>query len=485
VRAVRLPWRAAVLGAVCGAVAGLATVPVNAGSDAMDHVDVPVPANQRMTLSNGLRLILVPRRDVPLIACSLTLRGGARLDPPGQAGTAALAADLLTHGSGSRDAYAFADAVEGAGGSLAAEVHAEAIEVHGQFLARDSALMLELLSDAVLRPRFDAGEFDKLRTRRIEEIKAAKDSSPQALLGNYGRALLFGSHGYGKPVGGSEQSLARIRPADVRRLYAAQAGADHATLVIAGDFDAAQIRAEVSRRFGVWPRAAAALPAIAETPRVTGRRVLLVDAPGSTQTYFWLANVGVSRHFPQRAALEIATSAFGGSFGSMLNQELRVKTGLTYGASARFARGSAAGEFAIGSFTETGNTARAIDLTLETLARVRRDGLDKATIDSARNYLLGQYPLSFETSSDWAQALGELDLYGLPESEIGRFGSALMGVDVASVQAVIAATYPSPEDLDIVLIGDAARIGEVAARLGPVTQTALAAPDFSARTASP
>ena len=122
---------------------------------------------------------------------------------------------------------------------------------------------------------------------------------------------------------------------------------------------------------------------------------------------------------------------------------------------------------------------------METLARVRRDGLDKATIDSARNYLLGQYPLSFETSSDWAQALGELDLYGLPESEIGRFGSALMGVDVASVQAVIAATYPSPEDLDIVLIGDAARIGEVAARLGPVTQTALAAPDFSARTASP
>jgi predicted Zn-dependent peptidase len=472
VRAALVAALALLAGASGGNVAG-------AEVKAMSHVDVPVPANLRVTLANGLRLILVPRHDIPLLAFNLLLRGGAQLDPPGRAGTAALAASLLTHGAGARDAYAFADAVEGAGGNLDADAHAEVIQVHGQFLARDSRLMLELLADAVLHPRFAAGELEKLRTRRIEEIKAAKDSAPQSLLGSYGRALLFAGHPYGRPVGGSEQSLAQITREDVTGFYAAQAGADRATLVIAGDFDPVRIQKDVAAVFGAWPRSAQPLPPLAETRRIVGRRVLLVDAPGSAQTYFWLGNVGVPRRFPQRAALDIAGSAFGGSFGSLLNQELRIKTGLTYSASARFTRGTVAGEFAIGSFTQTDSTARALEVALATLARLHQPGLDALTIDRARNYLLGQYPLAFETPADWAQALGELDLYGLPESYIGHFGSDLLQTDAAAISAVIATAFPSADDLDIVLIGDAARIGDAAAKFGPVTRMPLAAPDFA------
>ena len=458
----------------------MATMTLLAGvAAAAANVNVPVPDHQRVTFPNGLTLIMVPRHDIPLVAFNLLLRGGAQLDPPERAGTAALAADLLTYGAGTRDAYAFADAVEGAGGNLDAEARAEAIQVRGQFLAHDSHLMLELLADAVLRPRFAASELEKLRTRRIEELKAAKDSMPQALLSNYGRALLFPGHPYGQPVGGSEASLRRITRADIERSYAAAAGADRATLVIAGDFDPAQIQHEVTEMFGAWRRAARPLPPLADTTRVTGRRVLLVDAPGSAQTYFWLANVGVARRFPQRAALEIANSAFGGKFGSMLNQELRVKAGLTYSASARFTRSAVAGEFAIISFTQTDSTGRALELALATLARLHRDGLDATAVDSARNYLLGQFPLEFETSADWAQALGELDFYGLPDSDIGLFGSELVASDPAGIRAVIAASFPSADDLDIVLIGDAARIRDAAAKFGPVTVMPLAAPEFS------
>ncbi len=207
--------------------------------------------------------------------------------------------------------------------------------------------------------------------------------------------------------------------------------------------------------------------------------MLLVDAPGSAQSYFWLANVGVPRRFPARAALNIANLAFGGSFGSMLNQELRLNAGLTYDASSRFTRGAVAGDFAITSFTQTDNTGRAIDLALVTLAKLKQDALGAAAIDSARNYLLGQYPLAFETPFDWAVALGDLDLYDLPESYIGQFGSDLVATDAAAVHAVIETAFPSTDNLDIVLIGDAARIREAAAKLGPVTTIPLAAPDFS------
>ena len=448
-------------------------------AETLDHVNVPVPEHQVTTLANGLRLILVPRHDIPLVACNLLLRGGARLDPPGRAGTAALAADLLTHGAGGRDAHAFADAVEGAGGSLDAAARGEYLQLQGQFLARNSALMLELLADAVLRPRFAAADFSELRTRRIEELKAAKDSAPQALLGSYGRALLFAGHPYGRSVGGSERSLARITRADVTGYYAAQSAADRATLVIAGDFDPQRMAADVAAAFAGWGRATQPLPPLPATARVSGRRVLLVDAPGAAQSYFWLANVGVPRRYAQRAALNIANMALGGSLGSLLNQELRVKAGLTYDASSRFTRGLVAGEFAISSFTQTENTEQAIALALATLGAFRHDALDAAASDAARNYLLGQYPLAFETAGDWAIAFGDLDLYDLPDSYVGQFGSELLKVDAAAIRGVIDSAFPAPEDLDIVIIGDAARIHDAAAKFGPVTTMALADTEFA------
>jgi zinc protease len=452
-----------------------------AGTDVgiAERVNVPIPEHQSTTLANGLKLILIPRHDIPLVAFNLLLRGGSQLDPPGRDGTAALAADLLTHGAGARDAKAFVEAVEGAGGNLEASARSEALQVQGQFLSRDSHLMLELLADAVLRPRFDAGEFEKLRTRSIEELKATKDSSPESVLGSYGRALLFAGHPYGRSVQGSELSLARITRADITHYYAAQSGADRATLVIAGDIDVEQIRKDVDAVFGAWQRAVTPLPPLAATTRVSARRVLLVDAPGAAQTYFWLANVGVPRRYPARAALYMANFGLGGGLGSMLNQELRVKSGLTYDASSRFARGEVAGEFAISSFTQTANTERAVNLALATLGKFKQQGLSPAAVDSARNFMLGQYPLAFETPGDWAIALGDLDLYGLPESYIGQFGTELVKVDAAAIRAVIDSAFPSPDNLDIVLIGDAALIGNAAAKLGPVTKMSLAAPDFT------
>jgi zinc protease len=461
---------------ILGAVAGAAAVTAD---DSVDHVNVPVAEHQSTTLANGLRLILVPRHDIPLVAFNLLLRGGALLDPPGRDGTAALLADLLTHGAGPRDAHAFVEAVEGAGGNLQAAARGEAIQVQGQFLARDSHLMLELLADAVLRPHLQAAEFEKLRMRRIEELKAAKDSAPDTLLGSYGRALLFAGHPYGRSVGGDETSLARITHEDITRYYRAQSGADRATLVIAGDIDVERIRSDVAAIFGRWQRAAQPLPALAVPARVTGRRILLVDAPGSAQTYFWMGNVGVPRRYPERAALNMANMAFGGSLGSMLNQELRVKSGLTYDASSRFVRGSVAGEFAISSFTQTANTGRALDMALATLSKLKHDALGTGAMNSARSYLLGQYPLAFETPADWAIALGDLDLYGLPESYIGQFGSDLLKVDAAGIRTVIDAAFPSSDNVDIVLIGDAAQIGEAAAKLGPVTKMAFSAPGFA------
>jgi zinc protease len=440
---------------------------------------VRVPTHERFVLDNGITLVIVPRRDVPLVAFNAVLRGGSLGDQAAKPGVASLLAGLLEKGAGKRDAFAFADAVEGVGGSFSAGANTESISVRGQFLARDRELMLELLADALLRPRLDSKELETLRARHIEMIKAAKDADPSELIGLYGRSFVFRGHPYGRPVIGSESSLAAITHRDVLDYHAANFGADRLTLVFAGDVDPAWLRRMVGKLFGGWKKAGAGAPLLVPAGPVQARQVLLIDSPGSVQTHFWIGNVGVDRRYPQRAALDLVNTLYGGRFTSIINTELRIKSGLSYGARSGFARGSVPGEFAIHSFAETDNTARALELTLQTLERLKRDGVSAEMLESARAYVLGQYPLDFETAADWAAALGEIELYGLGPEYIDQYGPALRKVTLQDTRQVIDEAFPTADALAIVLVGDAAKIREQVQGFGTVTDMTLTQPAFT------
>jgi zinc protease len=449
------------------------------GADA--PAGVAVPAHQRLVLPNGLTIILMPRKDVPMIAFSGYVRGGAFADPALKPGVGSLVAGLLDRGAGKRNAYEFADALEGVGGTFNASAGPESVSFNGQFLARDRALMIELLADALMRPRFEPAEFEAWRNREIEFIKAAKDSDPSQIVGIYGRAALFGAHPFGRPQGGSERSLATITRDDVVGYHRQNFGANNAAVVFAGDIDAKWMRQALLTAFGNWSKVALPERKLTPAPRVTGRRVLLVDAPGAVQTYFWLGNVGVDRGYSGRPALDLVNTLYGGRFTSILNTELRIKSGLSYGASSRFVRGTVAGEFAVRSFTQTDNTVKALDLTLETLEQLKRGNLEQPMLDSSRAYVLGQFPLQLETAAHWASALADLEFYGLREDYIEGYGPALAKVDLAEAAAVIADAFPRPGDLVMVLVGDAARIRGQVAKYGTVTEMKLADPDFAPR----
>jgi len=443
-----------------------------------EPVGVKVPPNLRFVLPNGLTVVLLPKKDVPLIAFSGFVRGGALLDPPGKPGVASLVAGLLDHGAGKRSAFEYADAIEGVGGSFNAAAGPESISFNGQFLARDRVLMIELLGDALMRPHFDADEFTKYRDRDIEFIKSAKDSDPAQLLAVYGRAQLFRGHPYGQPQGGSERSLAAISQADVVSYHAANFSPERATLVFAGDLDPKWMKQALTTAFSGWAKSKPVLKELKPAPRVTGHRVLLVDSPGAVQTYFWLGNVGVDKRYSGRPALDLVNTLYGGRFTSILNTELRIKSGLSYGASSSFVRGSVPGEFAIRSFTQTENTGKALDLALDTLDKLKHGAIEPAMLESARAYVLGQYPLRLETAAHWAATLADLEFYGLGKDYIEGYGPALQKVDAAEVSAVTADAFPRPDNLVIVLIGDAAKIRDMAAKYGAVTEMKLSQPDF-------
>lgn len=440
---------------------------------------VQVPKYERVALRNGAVVLLMERHDVPLISFVAQLRGGAMTDPVSARGSASLLANLLEKGAGKRDAFAFADAIAAVGGSIGTGADTESISVSGSFLNKDRTLMIELLADMLQRPRLARSEFDSLRARQIDFIRAAKDSDIGSLTPVYGAAALFADHVYGNPAIGSEAGLAATSHEQLTRYYREQIGADRLILTVVGDFKTAEMKALIAKAFGGWRKAEAALVKPTAAPRATGRRVLLVDAPASVQSYFWAGNVGVSRSYPRRAALDVVNTLLGGRFTSLLNSELRTRTGLSYGATSRFQRPTQPGVWELTSFTKTATTVDAVDLALQVLDRLHGDAIDAVMLESGKAYVQGQFPLALETSAQWASALGDLEFHGLDKSYIDQRAAQIAAVTLDQARQVIHDEFPTSENLTLVVIGNATQIRDGLRKYGPITEMKLSDPSFA------
>jgi predicted Zn-dependent peptidase len=439
-------------------------------------VKVELPPTREVRLPNGARIILAVKRDVPMISFSGNLQGGSLTDPPGKEGVASLTAEMLRKGAGRRSAREIAAAADGAGAGLVTGADIEASTISGQFMARDEKLMLDLLRSLLREPTFPDSEFVKLKAQTIEALRAQKDD-PQSMLPQYAAAFFYGSHPYGRPVWGDEETVAGLTRDDLLASYRANYGGDRLILSVVGDFDMKAMEGRLKSAFGDWGRAAARLPEIVPAQRRTGRRVFLVDKPDATQSYFWIGNLGVNITDPERVPIDVVNTAFGGRYTSMINTSLRIKSGLTYGARSRLTRLAQPGTVAITSYTKIESTQKAIDLALETLERLRTAGLDDATLRSATRYIAGQYPTGFERSGQIAGALVQLAAYGFPATEVTEYPARIAEVrNAGALRPVIDRVYPPSADLTFVVVGNAALLRPVLARYGPVVETSIEQP---------
>ena len=439
---------------------------------------ITLPPYERVVLENGTVLLLNENHDVPLIGLEAVVRGGAAADPKNKHGLANLLANLLVKGANERSSAEFAEAVASVGGQIDTSAGLESLSVSADFMSRDAALMVEFVADALQKPALDRDEFEKLRDRSINLIKSAKGSDPNGLMPSYANAFLFGDHPYGNPVGGSESSLARITHDDLLAYYADSVGGDRLIIAVSGDFEIATMRDALTDAFGTWRAATGTSPEITPPERAESNRVLLIDKPGATQSYFYIGNVGVARSFAGRAELDLANTVFGGRFTSMLVTELRTKSGLSYSARSSLSRYSLSGSVFIASFTETGTTVEAINVALATLGRLRDGGLDEAMRDSSRNYIMGQFPPRLETAAQLARTFAMLETNGLDTAYIDDYGSSLSAATPESIAAVIDQVYPASDQLVFVVLGDAEKIRELLAQYGPVTEISISEPRF-------
>jgi zinc protease len=229
-------------------------------------------------------------------------------------------------------------------------------------------------------------------------------------------------------------------------------------LAVAGDFSRAQMRAKIEQAFGNWPAKASALPAVSAPAPAKGKKLLLIDKPDSTQTFFVFGNIGIAVNDPDRVAIRVVNTVFGGRFTSELNEALRVESGLTYGADAFFDSRKQPGAFAINSYTKNESTTQAIDLALQVLAKLHKQGLTAEQLASAKAYIKGQFPPSIETSSQLARRIASNEFYGLGDDEINQLEARIDAVTPAIAKQVIEKHFPE-ENLVFMLIGKASEIG--------------------------
>src|SRR5712664_131037 len=360
-----------------------------------------MPAHEKYVLKNGLTVLLLEKHGVPMINLFAIVKTGSTADPAGEEGLASITAELLRKGTKARTAQQFAADLDYIGGDFEVEAGADFSSVSSEFLTKDLARGLELFSDTLLHPTFPQTEVEKLLAQSIDGVRGAQDD-PQQVLGLYYYGYLYGAHPYGRPSAGDEVSLQRIKRDAIAKFYETNYAPVNTLLAMAGEFNGAEMRRNLEDVFGGWRARTVAASPIAATAPVKGKRLLLVDKDDATQTYFAFGNVGITRNDPDRVAIRVVNTIFGGRFTSDLNEALRVESGYTYGASSFFDARKAAGPFGVFSFTKNETTTPAIDLALQVLRKLHKDGVTDEQLKSAKSYIKGQYPPNIETSKQLA-----------------------------------------------------------------------------------
>ena len=417
-----------------------------------------LPPHEKITLKNGMTVLLMEKRGVPMVSFAAIVKAGSTADPAGEEGLASVTAGLLRKGTNQRSAQKFAEDLDFIGATFGADAGLDFTSISAECLTKDLDKGLNLLSDAMVHPAFPQDEADKLLSQSIDGVKAAKDDAQSVVL-TYYYGYLFGKHPYGRPDGGDELSLARIKRESILKFYDANYTPANTILAVAGEFNTAELKGKLEQVFGGWTGkgiAATAAPLPPPQP-VRGKRLLLIDKPDSTQTFFAIGNVGTSATEPDRVAIRVVNTIFGGRFTSQLNEALRVESGLTYGAESFFDSRKQPGAFAIFSYTKNETTVQALDLALKVLDKLHKDGVTAEELASAKAYIKGQFPPSIETSGQLARRIASNEFYGLSDDEVNQLSARLDAVTLPVAKQAIEKHFPE-DNLVFLLIGKADEI---------------------------
>ncbi|MEU5938686.1 pitrilysin family protein [Micromonospora sp. NPDC047548] len=408
-----------------------------------------------------------------LAVAVLLLDAGAGREPVGKEGLGGVLAKALEEGTTQRDATTFALAVEGLGTELVTGLDWDSFQVSVQVPVGRLSAAVELLAEAVRTPRLDP---DDVRRVRDDEATALRMdwANPGPRADAVLRADLFGAENrWGRPMYGDPDSVAALDVEDVT-VFHSEWFLRPGTLIVAGDLDRLDLDGLAAAAFAGTGGGPVERGGPIEVPLHTGRRILLVDRPGSVQSTLRLGHPSAHRAHPDHVPMTLAGTVLGGAFTSRLNHLIREVHGYTYGIRGDFASSRRFGRFAVSSGVQTAVTAPALVEAVGEISRTQAGGVTADELAVARSWRAGQLSVELQSPRAIASALTTLVVHDLPDDYHARLRESLLAADVAQVSAA-AAAHLHPESLTLVVEGDAAVIRDelIATGLGEVTDATL------------
>jgi zinc protease len=434
-----------------------------AGSEPAFHP----PHWKRFKLKNGLDVFLVEFHDLPLIDFNLMIKTGGAANPADRAGLADLTARMLDEGTKTRGAIEIADQVAALGATLSTGDTWDASNVSLSTLSKNLDPALAIFADVVQHPAFDAKEFGRVRDNLLTAIARRKDSPPTVAGLALSHLLYGGKHPYGWPMAGTEASIKKLTPADLRGFYDANYHPNNAALIVAGDTTEEALRSKLDAAFKGWHGkhvGARKLPAPAGAAPET--KIFLIDKAGAPQSSIRVGLVGIERQSPDYFPVTVMNLILGGGF-YRLDLNLREGKGWTYGARSSFDSRKTPGPFSAGGEFVAPHSADSVAEILKELNAIRDGDVTDAELARAKDQIVKSFPARFATRTSLAAQLAELAVFNFPDSYLGEFTHKVAAVTKDDVRRV-ARKYLDPSHLTIVVVGDRKSIEGPLAKLAPV-----------------
>jgi zinc protease len=415
---------------------------------------VQFPTPQERTLPNGLRVVVVTRPNTPLVAARLMIKTGGEADPAQLAGLAEVTASLLTKGTTTRKATEIAEAIEALGGSINAGARWDASSASIDVESSRLTAAMTILSDVVRNPVFESEEIERLRQQYLDDLRVAL-GQPGAIARFVAARVVYGDAPYGHSLSGTLESLAQIKRGDIVTFHQTYYRPDNAVLVIGGDVTAADAFRVAEKLFGDWKRPAAPLPTPSAMKAMADAkpRVLVIDKPDAGQAAVLVTRVGINRRDQDFYRGLVANSVLSG-YSGRLNQEIRIKRGLSYGAGSSLDVRRDAGPFAASAQTKNESGAEVAELLIGELSRLASGDLPDAELTPRKANLIGGFARNMETVGGLVSQVANLALYGLSFDEINRYVNNVQSVTAADVKRFASMRLPA-QGASIIVVGDA------------------------------
>jgi len=435
--------------------------------DCAGFKDIRIPGYKEFTLENGIQVIVLEDKRLPLVSVRFLICSGSIYDSNDKSGTASMLSELILKGTKSRTAMQIAEEIEILGADLTSDCSSDAIVINAKSLTKHFDKVFDITSDTILNPALKEEEIERLREQRLNNLLYYLDHgayiASKLFLKNVYKSSPYGNSSYG-----NLDSIKNLSQNDFHTFYKGNFTPDNVIAAFIGDISYEDAYKYANEKFSGWRTKKSSKIKIPEISHYPDKNITIVNKNDFVQSDIYLGHISFPVNNPDYISMLVLNTIIGGTFTSRLNSRLREKHGMTYGISSSFNLKKYSGDFVIKTSVKNEFTSEAVKIILDELTKITEDKVRDDELRNAKNYLQGTFPLQLETSGSIASSLLRLKFFDLQKD---FYNTLFSKMNVISTDDIFntAKKHLNPDKLVIAIAGKASDITKDLEQIGVVS----------------